>query len=325
MPTLTRRHALLAAAAVAALPGRRAVAANGSLTLWGPPAAPSVILAQAIAGGHLGTLGEGASLQVWRTPDEMRAGIASGSMGAVVVPVNVAANLHNRGLPVRLLNVLTDGLLYVVGAPGLAAEIPELAGKRIALPFRNDMPDIVFHRLLAAASVPADALTIEYAGSPAEAAQLLLAGRVDAALLSEPATSAAIMRAGSQGRELARVIDCQQAWTALVGPPSLPAAGMIITDALATHLGAGGLEQVEAALVAALADVVKNPGPAAAAAAPALGLPAPVIAAAIPHSNLVVRRASEARGDITALLNALAAQDPRLIGGKLPGDAFYAL
>lgn len=44
----------------------------------------------------------------------MRAAVASGSMGAVVMPSYGAANLHNRGLGLGLLNVLTTGLLYIV-------------------------------------------------------------------------------------------------------------------------------------------------------------------------------------------------------------------
>lgn len=325
MSTLTRRHALLASAAAAVLPGGRAARAGAPLTLWGPPAAPSIILAQAIAGRHLGALGEGASLRIWRTPDEMRAGISSGAMSAVIVPTNVAANLHNRGLGIRLVNVMTDGLLYVVAPEGTATDIAGLRGKRVALPFRNDMPDLIFRRLLSAANLPETALAIETAGSPAEAAQLLLAGRVDAALLSEPSASAAILRAGMQNQQLARVVDCRQAWTALIGPASVPQAGLVVTDALAGQLGAERLARLQAGLVAALADVTRDPQGAAATSAGAFGLPAPVIAASIPHSHLAVRAASAARADLAALFDTLAAQDPRLIGGRQPGDAFYAL
>lgn len=327
MFTLTRRHALLAGSALAALPAasRRARAA-APLTLWGPPAAPSIVLAQAIAGGHLGALGEGATLRVWRTPDEMRAGVSSGAMGAVIVPTNVAANLHNRGLGIRLANVMTDGLLYAVAPEGTVTDIAGLRGKRVALPFRNDMPDLIFRRLLAAAKLPTDALTIETSGSPAEAAQLLLAGRVDVALLSEPSASAVIVRAaGGQGPRLVRAIDCRKAWAELVGPASMPQAGLAVTDALIAQIGADGLARLQAGLVAALAEVMRDPQTAASVSAAAFALPAPVIAASIPHSHLSVRPASAARADLVALFDALAAQDPRLIGGRQPGDAFYAL
>ncbi len=326
MSTLTRRRALLACAAVATLPGRRAVGAGAPFTLWGPPAAPSIILAQAIAGGHLGALGEGATLRVWRTPDEMRAGVSSGSMAAVIVPTNVAANLHNRGLGIRLANVMTDGLLYAVAPEGTATDIAGLRGKRVALPFRNDMPDLIFRRLIAAAGLQPTDVTIETAGSPPEAAQLLLAGRVDAALLSEPSASAVITRANAgQGPRLVRAVDCRKAWAELVGPASVPQAGLAVTDALVGQLGADGLARLQAGLVAALADVMRDPQGAASVSATAFALPAPVVAASIPYSHLTVRAASAARPDLVALFDTLAAQDPRLIGGRQPGDAFYAL
>ena len=50
-----------------------------------------------------------------------------------------------------------------------------------------------------------------------------------------------------------------------------------------------------------------------------------MLARAAPLSNLVAQPASAARPDLEALFAALAAADPRIIGGKLPGDGFYAL
>ena len=94
---LTRRAALAAGAACAAslaLPGfaRGALAAKlPALTLYGPPAGPSIALAHAVASGALSAVAEQADFKVWRNPDEMRAGLTSGTMQALVLPVQVAA------------------------------------------------------------------------------------------------------------------------------------------------------------------------------------------------------------------------------------------
>ncbi|MBB4018623.1 NitT/TauT family transport system substrate-binding protein [Chelatococcus caeni] len=318
---IDRRHLMLSG--IAALAVRPALAGSQALTLWGPPAAPSVVLAQAAAEGEI--RGQSVDFRVWRSPDEMRAGIAGGTMQAVVVPTYVAANFYNRGAGLRLLNVLTEGLLHVVGTPGPEG-VAGLAGRRIAVPFANDMPDLVLQRLLAKAGLtPGKDIHLDYVGSPPEAVQLLLAGRVDAALLSEPAASAAILRGGMAGKELVRAVDCRRAWQAATGAASMPQAGLAVTPALADRLGGEGLEALQGALEAALARVKADPAAAGGAAAAALELPAPVVGRAIASSNLVALRASAAREALTGFFAALAEDDPRIIGGRQPDAGFYAL
>jgi NitT/TauT family transport system substrate-binding protein len=278
-----------------------------------------------VAGELLKPLASELSLRIWRSPDEMRAGISSGNMTAVIVPTYVAANLHNRGLGIRLLNVMTDGLLYVVASPGTADEIAGLKGKRVAVPFRNDMPDIILRRLLAAARLSVADLTIDYSGTPPEAVQMLLSGRVDAALLSEPASTAAIIRAAAAGKSLERIIDCQKAWSQVSATGGIPQAGLAITDKLVARIGSAGVGALQHALESATRAVLANPAAAAAAAASAFDLPVPVLERSIPFSNLVARPATSARPQLTAFFALLAEDEPRLIGGRQPDDGFYAL
>lgn len=327
---LSRRAALAGAAASAAclaLPPsvRRASAAKlSSLTLYGPPAGPSISLAHAVAAGKLSAIADKAEFRVWRNPDEMRAGLTSGTMQALVLPVQVAANLYNRGLPVRLLNVMTDGLLYIVSADPTLSGIPALRGRTLAVPFRNDMPDLVMGRLLAHHGLtPGADITLESAGSPIEAIQLLMAGRVDAVLSAEPAVSAAILRGAASGKAVRRVIDVQKAWAeATGGSPVLPQAGLALTvPFMEANPGiADALQQIAEEATAA---VNADPARAAADATAALEMPAAILVASLPTSRLVARRASSARADIEAMLAALAEADPAIIGGKLPDDGFY--
>lgn len=319
------RRSLIAAAVALPFAPRLARAAADGTTLFGPPAAPSIVLAHAVANGLLADVLPGASFRLWKTPDEMRAGLSSGNMGVVIVPTYVAANLHNRGLGVRLVNVMTDGLLTIVARAGTTSGLADLKGRRIAVPFRNDMPDFLLRRLLAAARLDTAGVAIEYAATPPEAVQLLMAGRVDAALLSEPAASSALVRASAEGRTLERSIDFQKAWTTHFGRPTIPQAGLAVTDRWIDKVGMPRVAALQRALEAALQAVLKDPAAAAAAAAPALGMPAPVIERSIPHSRLVARPASTARDDLYALFDILAQDDPRIIGGKRPDERFLAL
>lgn len=304
---------------------RQALAAPlAELALFGPPAGPSITLAHAAASGALADVASNVSFKVWRNPDEMRAGLTSGTMQAVVLPVQAAAGLYNRGFKLKLLNVMTKGLLYVISTDAGITSVAGLKGKRLAVPFRNDTPDIVLARLLVHHGLTAGTdLSVETVGSPVEAIQLLLAGRVDAVLAPEPAISAAIIRAKGAGKEVFRSIDIQKAWAEVSGgEPVLPQAGLALTDAFA-DANAGIADALHAALEKAAASVNADPAKAANDAAAALEMPPPVIAASVPTSNLVALRASTVRKEIEAMLTTMSDADPALIGGKLPDDGFY--
>lgn len=315
--------AVVALATLAApLPSRAAPLAR--LALYGPPASPSITLAHAVATGALEPLAGAVSLVIWRSPDELRAGLTSGSIDLSIVPIQSAANLYNRGLGLRLVNVMTDGLLHVVGPRGSARRVEDLAGRRVAVPMVNDTPDFIFRALLDRKGL-AGRIEPVTAGSAIEAAQMLLAGRIDAALLSEPAAAAAVLRSASGERALERLVDVQQAWAEVSGrSATLPQAGLAVTRAFerAHPEVIGSLQQVLARVTARVND---DPAAAAASASGPLEQPAPLLAAAIPFSRLVARPASAARADIEAMLELMARRDPAIIGGKLPDDGFYAL
>jgi NitT/TauT family transport system substrate-binding protein len=325
---LTRRSFLASASALSAgaLFAPAVLRAQEPLVLWGPTATPSVLLAQVAASGELDAVAPGVTFNAWRTPDELRAGISSGSILASVVPSYVAANFYNRGLGVRLANIQTYGLQSIVSTDPDLTDIAGLEGKTIGVPFRNDMPDYVLQRLLDNAGLtPGEDVTIEYAATPAEAVQLLLSGRADTVLINEPAATAALARAAEAGQDLRRAVDITQAWAAISGKPLIPQAGLAITDRLVERIGEDGVEALQVAIENALETVLADPDSAAQLVAEAFGQPAPIIARAIPNSNLVATRASEIKQEIADFYDVLAGANPDIIGGRQPDDDFYAL
>lgn len=327
VPTPSRRLVLAGAGVLAAslaAPSLLRAAPVTRLALYGPPAGPSITLAHAVASGALADLSGEVSLTVWRSPDELRAGLTSGVIDLSVVPVQVASNLYNRGMGLRLVNTMTDGLLFVVAQDGTVADMAGLEGKRLAVPFVNDTPDFVLRALLARHGL-AEKVEQVAVGSPIEAAQMLLSGQIDAALLSEPASSVAILRGTMAGKSFVRAIDLQEEWGLMADAgPVLPQAGLAATEGF-MQSGADILPALQDALIRANAEVLADPARAASAATGPLEMPAPVLAASIPHARLAVRPASEARPAIEAMLSLMAETDAAIIGGKLPDDGFYLL
>ncbi|GAA4257399.1 hypothetical protein GCM10022293_51980 [Azospirillum formosense] len=78
-------------------PSRGGGAPLPQLTLWGPPAGPSITLVHAIASGLLPPVADKVVFKAWRTPDELRAGLTSGTMQTFVLPTQSAANRHCHG------------------------------------------------------------------------------------------------------------------------------------------------------------------------------------------------------------------------------------
>ena len=91
MITLNRRHFIagmaLAGMAPFGFPGARA---DDGLTLWEPPDGPSVALAHIVARNRLSGHGD-IGFKLWRTPDQVRAGLGAGTMPACLVPSYIAA------------------------------------------------------------------------------------------------------------------------------------------------------------------------------------------------------------------------------------------
>lgn len=313
MTPFTRRQTLAALGASAfATPALAKTTKLANLTLFGPSATPSVVLAHAAATGRLSAIADQVSFSAWRSPDELRAGLTSGTMKIAMAPVQAVANLYGRGFPVRLLNTMTNGLLYILSSDPDIRSVADLDGRKVAVPFQGDTPDIIFDQLATHAGITPDK---DSTANPLMAMQMLLSGQVEAALVTEPAASAAMIRGEMSGKPLTRAINLQEAWAEMSGAaPILPQAGLAVMNDFAAEHG-DLLPALQTALEDTLPEVLANPEAAAEHATEAMGLPAPVIAQSIGFSNLAVRLARVARADIERMLG--------LMDTALPDDGFY--
>ncbi|TFH85977.1 ABC transporter substrate-binding protein [Billgrantia azerbaijanica] len=321
-----RRRELLqfaaASATLAALPGL-GIAAGPGLRAATPLGLPQVILARALADERLDALVGGSELRAWRDPDQLRAWIAGGEVSLTATPTNVAANLYNRGVPVVLMNVNVWGTLGLLALDGPLTSLADLAGKRLGVPWRGDMPDLVLRYLLAREGLEVGRdVHILYQGSPFETVQLFLARRLEAAVLPEPMRTATRRQAGSLGLE-PRELDLQQEWARLTGDsPALPQAGVICRlELLEAH--PDWIAAVQGAVGEAVAWVHADPAAAARLGAEHAPLPAPVFEGAIARTRLEMRTATAARPALETFFSALAELSSGFIGGGLPDDAFY--
>lgn len=325
---LDRRDLLRGLAALSAtglgplLPGRAAAAEP--LTLWGIPATPSAVFARAVASPGFQSAAPGARFDLWKSTDQMRAGIATGDFQLFATSTYAAANFFNRGAGTRLVNVVTWGVLYVMARNQTITRIEDLAGKTVLLSNKNEAPDLLFRLVLRWSGLDPDRdVTLDYVGSPGEAVPLFLSGRGDVAVLHEPAATMALLKAAKAGLPVFRALDVTQVYGRHTGRgPRIPQVGLAVSEAfLAARPDV--VAAAHAACVEAGAWVLANPDQAGAATGPLLDLPPPVIAQSLPFVHLDVTAAQAARADIEVYFRNLMELDPGIVGGRLPDAGFY--
>lgn len=299
------------------------------LVLGGPGAVVSAPLIHMAESGALAGLADKVEFVPWRDPDQLRAMALEGAADVLAMPTNVAANLYNRGAPVTLLNVSTWGALWMVSRSADRNTLADFRGEEIAMPFRGDMPDIMFQLLAARQGLdPRKDFRLRYVASPIDAMQLLVMRRVDHALLAEPAVSMALRKTrsfplGLVAPELHRSVDLQQEWGRLFARGMrIPQAGIAAVGTLRERPDV--LARIAAAYADSLAWCKAHALECGRMMAKRIETLSPeAVADAIAVSRLEVVPAAAAREELGFFLGELFARNPALVGGKLPGDAFY--
>ena len=315
--------ALLPAAGVlrAAAPDRRA-----RLTLAGPGAVVSYPLMHMAATGALADHAEQLHFRLWQTPDQLRILLVNGELDFSAAPCTLPALLHNRGMPVRLLNISVWGILWLVSRDPAVRTFDDLAGRELVVPFQRDLPAVLLDTLLEAHAARGLApVALRRTRDGQDAIALMLNGQAGQALLVEPMASLLLWRAEqTEGAPaLHRGQSLEQAWSAAFpAQPTLPQAGVMAAAGVAGD--AALCRAVDQAYAASARWCADHPADCAALVREHLPhLPLAAIETAIRGTRLQSRSARDARPELEALYRLLAGRFPQAIGGALPPAGFY--
>ena len=321
------RRSLLAGsiglAAAGLLPSLGRAAPVAGMEILGAPNGSTIVLADLIDTGGLAAVAPGATFRLWRTTDDLRAGIVSGRTRLFSTPSHVPANLSARGLPLKMLCLLGMGHLSVVTSDETIGSFHDLAGKPVLGFFRHDMPDLTFRAIARMEGMdPEKDLRLDYVQTPMEAAQMLVAGKAATAILSEPPATAAIMMAAGQGRNLRRAFELTEVWGRHKGTARIPMAGIALHAGLldeAPEL----IAALKTGLPAAKAHVFADPAAAARLAERTMEMRPQVFEKAFPKFNIDVVSARAVKSELETFYTALLELEPEAVGGRLPPDDYY--
>ena len=130
-----------------------------------------------------------------------------------------------------MVNILTNGITQLMCKGSAIASPQDLIGKKILVPFKNDMPDIVLQALLKKLKIDAHKVGITYTATPPEAVGLFLSKDYHAAILPEPMATASMLKGKTMGVNVVRGFDLVKAWgQAFDTKPLIPMAGIIANE-----------------------------------------------------------------------------------------------
>jgi NitT/TauT family transport system substrate-binding protein len=320
-------------AAALALPrlARASTAKLPKLVLAGPFAAVSYPFYRMVDSGALRDVAETVEMRPWKDPDQLRALALDPKTPAhfMAMPSNVAANLYNRGVRLQLINISTWGVLWMVSRQAGLKTLADFTGKEIVMPFRADMPDIVFQALVQQQGLDARKdFQLRYVSNPLDAMQLLITRRADHALLAEPAVSVALRKTQSfpisvVAPTLHRSVDLQAEWGRLFKRPArIPQAGIVAMGAMVERTDV--IQKVQSAYAAALLWCEEQPDACGQLVAGQVKMLTPEgVADSVRVDNTAFVTAADARAELAFFFRLLYERQPALLGGKLPDAGFY--
>ncbi len=283
----------------------------------GPTGFSSVALAE--NGGIISDLVK-VDMTVFPSPNEVIARLANGELDMASLPTNVAANLYNKGVKVKVAAVIGNGMMSVISTDSSAKDVFDLLGKRVNIPGAGSTPDQLSQLLLREAGLATGMdIILDYSvAAPAQVAQMLIANKISFAVLPQPFVT---MVLGKNPKAFV-LADIQDLYEEYVGVSNYPMTVLVVTEKFAqTYPHA--TQSVLEAYKNSVAWVNANPQEAGAAIERAGIMNAAMATPAIPYCNLVYVSAQEAKNEMNKFFSSLLAFNPASIGGWLPGSDLY--
>ncbi len=261
--------------------------------MQGPTAFSSVMIDNSIA-----------ELSVFPSPADALARISKGELDMAVLPANAALSLYNRGASIKALAIVGEGMLSLVGTPE--------HGGAVSVPGAGGTPDHMA-RLLFPEFTPDYSVT-----SPAQLAQLLIAGKCTLALLPQPFVTMVL----SANENLSSLTDVGARWKALTGLDRYPMSILVVSTGFAEK-NPVGVRRLCNAYRQSVKKVLADPVAAGEEINALLGMDAKVAAKAVPACALVYIDGEDAKREASAYFDVLLGLDPDAIGGKTVSDSFW--
>lgn len=251
-------------------------------------------------------------------PDVIAAAFASGELDIALVPANLGATLYKKTEgKTKALYVNTLGVIYCVTGDESIHSIKDLAGKTVLSTGQGATPEYALAYLLQENGITD--CQVEFKSEATEIAALLAEDPMQIAILPQPFVTVA----EKQNEALKTAFSLTDEWDAL-GKDSKFLTGVTIvrSDFMEAHPEAVQtfMEEAKASAEKAVSDV---DGTAELVASYGIIEKAPIAKLALPQCNIVFMDGAEMKSALSGYLQTLFDQNPKSVGGAMPGEDFY--
>ena len=295
------------------------------LTLVAPPGPMAIPLAYMAVNNKLAEVADKTDVVIWENADQLKAYVAGGQGDFVTMPSNNAAIFYNKGLQLKLLDISVWNITYLITSDSRVASFADIKGQSLAVPFEGSVPDLMFQYIVKAEGLdPLKDFKVRYTADPTQAAQLLLSGQVQNAVLSEALATSVILQTKDTAKPLHRALAFDKAWGDASGGPDSPIAGTVATASMLSRPDVIAVfEREYKAAVQWMTDHPEEAGQLVETQLPQLGLKAAVMTASLKNITWRYTTAMDARASLDQFYLDLSQLSPEVIGGKVPDDGFY--
>lgn len=272
-----------------------------------------------------GELPFGAEFTMATAADEITAKLIQGDLDIALVPANLASVLYNKTEGgVRVIDINTLGVLYGVTGDESVGSLSDLSGKTVYMTGQGTTPQFAMDYILAQNGLT-NSVTIEYRSEATEIAAMFAEDPTIIAVLPQP--FATVCQVQNEG--VKEFMDLNEEWDKCAdsGDSRLLTGVTIARVDFLTERAEDGLVEAfistqrlstEAASLDAAhtAELVAEAGIIEKAA---------IAEKALPKCGIACITGEEMKGALSGYLEVLYNANAESVGGKLPGDDFYAV
>lgn len=256
--------------------------------------------------------------------DEVTPKLVQGEIDIAAVPANLGSVLYNstKGA-VEVLAINTLGVLYIVENGNTIQTMEDLRGKTIYASGKGATPEYAINYLLSSNGIdPVKDVTIEWKSEHAECVAALGAQENAIALLPQPfVTTAQIKNPG-----IRMALDLNKEWDAVQDSEEAPSAlltGVVVARREFIEKNPQAVETFMDSYKASVEYVNANTEEAAKLIEKYDIVSAAVATKALPYCNITFIEGTDMKEKLGGYLAFLMEQNPKSVGGALPGDDFY--
>ena len=256
--------------------------------------------------------------------DEVTPKIVKGETDIAAVPANLASVLYNNTQgEVQVLAVNTLGVLYIVESGDSVNSVEDLRGKTIYASGKGATPEYALNYILSENGIdPEKDVTIEWKSEHAECLAALLAEDNAIAMLPQPF----VTTAQTKSDKIQVRLDLTAEWDAIQKDSEAPSqliTGVVVARKAFVEENPEAVAAFMDSYAASVDFVNANIDEAAELVGKYEIVPAAVAQKAIPACNITFIAGDEMKQALSGYLNVLFEQNPKAVGGVMPGDDFY--